>query len=425
MFKFICFDIHLKQQSFNKVITTHCGDFCVVYTYSVYKVSIWKNPADIVRCPCVTDLGITSTSEMAARMGRLVGFLLLGLLLTVDGTNWLGDMNREYIDVHEMILKDRVRADLETLKGKFKGLVTHVNEKLTLLRSYTTDSIEQLKNDAHANMEERDTTLKNNINELERHTREKVADLKDKMFENLKALDEASSEQRMWIRDWNDRRSRRHEEILSSNVGLCAYDENVGFENQTVTYNSAKGGFLDQHRSWQVLGGPKYNDETSAMRVLNRTSGMFKVPTGATGLYLFTFSVTMDTADLNTTEPSEYEFVKNGKPIPGTRMYSDAGVRRPGHGQTGIYDMVSGSNTILLKLEEDDEVGVKQLEDTDIPDYSVSFCGTLIHLEKVVFYFATNLYSTPVFRPRSLLEGWEQMHMILIFLRLGRLLLSP
>ena len=54
--------------------------------------------------------------------------------------------------------------------------------------------------------------------------------------------------------------------------------------------------------------------------------------------------------------------------------------------------MVSGSNTILLKLEEDDEVGVKQLEDTDIPDYSVSFCGTLIHLDKVVFYFATNLY---------------------------------
>ena len=131
-----------------------------MYTYSVYKVSIWKNPADIVRCPCVTDLGITSTSEMAVRMGRLVGFLLLGLLLTVDGTNWLGDMNREYIDVHEMILKDRVRADLETLKGKFKALVTHVNEKLTLLRSYTTDSIEQLKNDAHANMEERDATLK-------------------------------------------------------------------------------------------------------------------------------------------------------------------------------------------------------------------------------------------------------------------------
>ena len=95
-------------------------------------------------------------------MGRLVGFLLLGLLLTVNGTNWLGDMNREHIDAHEMILKDRVRADLETLKGKFKGLVTHVNEKLTLLRSYTTDSIEQLKNNAHANMEERDATLTNN-----------------------------------------------------------------------------------------------------------------------------------------------------------------------------------------------------------------------------------------------------------------------
>merc|ERR1712203_7436 len=62
--------------------------------------------------------------------------------------------------------------------------------------------------------------------------------------------------------------------------------------------------------------------------------------------------------------------------------YSDAGVRHPIRGRKAIYDKFPGSNTMLLKLEEGDEISVMQIEDTDIPDYHVSFCGTLIHLEK-------------------------------------------
>jgi len=316
-------------------------------------------------------------------MGQLLGFVLLGLLLivkTANGTDLLDDKNKKDIDLHETILKDGVMKDLQTLKKKFTDLVTHVNEKLTLLRSYTTKSIEQLKNDARTNMEQRDTTLKNNIAELEKHIRTKIADLNGKMVANLNALNEASSKQRSWIRDWNDVRSKQHENILGTHVSLCAYDH-AHFAKQTVTYDSSDGGFLDQHKSWKVMNGPENNDEMKAMEVLNRDTGLFRIPNGAAGLYLFTFSVTMDTADLST-EPAQYEFEKNGSPIPGTRMYSDAGVRHPIRGQKAIYDKVPGSNTILLKLEEGDEVSVKQMEDTDIPDYHVSFCGTLIHLEK-------------------------------------------
>ena len=114
-------------------------------------------------------------------MGRLLGFALLGVLLivkTANGTDLLDDKNKKDIDLHEKILKDKVMKDLQTLKKKFTGLVTHVNEKLTLLRSYTTDSIEQLKNDARTNMKLRDTTLKNNIDELENHIRTKKKQLR-------------------------------------------------------------------------------------------------------------------------------------------------------------------------------------------------------------------------------------------------------
>jgi len=317
-----------------------------------------------------------------------MGFVLLCVLLvvvTVNGQESLADKNKRDIAKHQDILKGNVTADLQTLKEKFKNLVEHVNEKLTVLRDYTTESIQKLKEDADFNMKAGDTTLKENTVKLEDYIREKINDLNTKMGENLEALSKASSDQRMFIRDWSDKRSKQHENILGTHVSLCAYDHgdfaDVKVLPQVVTYNSVRGGFLDQHKSWQVLAGPKNNDETKAMEVLNRDTGKFKVPKNASGLYMFTFSVTMDTADFNS-EPSEYEFEKNGDQILGTSIYSDAGLPHPVAGKTAIYDKVPGSNTIFLKLEADDEIGVRQTRKTDIPDFHVSFCGTLIHLEK-------------------------------------------
>merc|ERR1712012_195391 len=316
---------------------------------------------------------------------RLIALVLLVLVFASASfqDESLADKNKEDIVKHEEILKEKVAADLQELKTKFKELVTTVNSKLTELRDYTKDAIEKLQEDTTAHMNAGDTTIKENIKNLEEHIRNKVNEVNEKMVENLKALSKASAKQRKDIRDWNNERSRKHEEILGTHVSLCAYDygDYAKGKNHVVTYNSARGGYLDGHKSWQVLGGRKHNDEAMAMKVLNRTAGTFQVPKNASGLYTFTFSVTMDTADFSS-ESSMYEFVKNGEAIAGTRIYSDAGLPHPRKGRSAIYDTTPASNTIFLKLKEYDEVAVRQLKETDIPDYHVSFCGSLMHLEK-------------------------------------------
>jgi len=327
-------------------------------------------------------MGKLVLSTMPSRLIALVLLVLVFASASFQDES-LADKNKEDIVKHEEILKEKVAADLQELKTKFKELVTTVNSKLTELRDYTKDAIEKLQEDTTAHMNAGDTTIKENIKNLEEHIRNKVNEVNEKMVENLKALSKASAKQRKDIRDWNNERSRKHEEILGTHVSLCAYDygDYAKGKNHVVTYNSARGGYLDGHKSWQVLGGPKHNDEAMAMKVLNRTAGTFQVPKNASGLYMFTFSVTMDTADFNS-ESSMYEFVKNGAAIPGTRIYSDAGLPHPRKGRSAIYDTTPASNTIFLKLEEYDEVAVRQLKETDIPDYHVSFCGSLIHLEK-------------------------------------------
>merc|ERR1712156_831552 len=316
---------------------------------------------------------------------RLIAVVLLGLVVASASAQdeSLADKNKDDIVKHEDILKDKVAADLQELKTKIKQFVENVNSKLTELRSKTKEAIEKLQEDTAANMKTGDTTIKENIKKLEEHIRNKINEVNEKMVANLKALSKASAKERKDIRNWNDDRSTKHENILGTRVSLCAYDHGdyAKEKEHVVTYNSARSGYLDGHKSWQVLGGLKHNDEAMAMEVLNRASGTFKVPKNASGLYMFTFSVTMDTADFNS-ESSMYEFVKNGAAIPGTRIYSDAGLPRPKEGMSAIYDTTPASNTIFLKLEEYDEVAVRQLMDTDIPDYHVSFCGSLIHLEK-------------------------------------------
>lgn len=296
----------------------------------------------------------------------------------------LAEKNNEDIIKHDEILKDKVRVDLNTLKEKFQGLLTHVNEKLEGLRTYTTDAIKELKDNAETSMKGGDNTLQTNTQTLEKYIQDKINDLNDKMKANFIALSTLSSEQSNLIFDWNEKRSKLHENILSTHVSLCAYDHATYSQeaNQPVTYNGVGGGFLDSHKSWQVLGGTKHNGEAKAMEVLNRETGKFKVPENADGLYMFTFSVNMDTAGLNY-EPSEYKFEKDGEVVQGTGMYSDAGVPHPETGKRAVHDMVPGSNTILLQLKAGEEVAVRQTKERTLTDYQVSFCGTLIHLEKV------------------------------------------
>ena len=165
---------------------------------------------------------------------------------------------------------------------------------------------------------------------------------------------------------------------MKTHVALCAFDN--GHHGNTrdvvVNYNGPTGGFLDGKKTWQVFN-ESCNHESCAIQVLNRDTGAFKPPKNASGLYMFTFSVTMDVWEYTRgREPAEYQFRKNGDKIKGTSFYCDVG-------WSTNHDQVQGSKTILLKLSDNDEVDVVQLRDTDIADSRISFCGALIHLDKV------------------------------------------
>ena len=60
---------------------------------------------------------------------KLIAVVLLVLVVaSASGQDEsLADKNKEDIVKHEAILKDKVAADLQELKMKFKGLVTNVN----------------------------------------------------------------------------------------------------------------------------------------------------------------------------------------------------------------------------------------------------------------------------------------------------------
>merc|ERR1712223_1783453 len=195
---------------------------------------------------------------------RLIAVVLLGLVVASASAQdeSLADKNKDDIVKHEDILKDEVATDLQELKTK------------------TKEAIEKLQEDTAANMKTGDTTIKENIKKLEEHIRNKINEVNEKMVDNLKALSEATSKQRTSIRNWNNDRSTKHENILGTHVSLCAYDHGdyAKEKEHVVTYNSARSGYLDGHKSWQVLGGPKHNDEAMALKVLNRTAGTFKVP---------------------------------------------------------------------------------------------------------------------------------------------------
>ena len=119
----------------------------------------------------------------------------------------------------------------------------------------------------------------------------------------------------------------------------------------------------------------KTHEEACAMEVLNRQTGVFKVPANAGGLYMFSFGVTFDTRDFDEipSERNEYQFRKNKAIVKGVSIYADAAPNERS-------DRVPGSMTVLLQLEQNDEVDVVQTrkrQSRDIPDYNPTFCGTL------------------------------------------------
>jgi len=291
------------------------------------------------------------------------------------------------IEHFQEVLQTRVRKDILTLHKKFNDLVDEVNTALEGLQFYTEKSITELRKHTLANMVERDTSLDNNTRTFEEFARSRIEDLDNTMRENFENLNKISKDERSSTIEWIHQRSHQHEDLLKTEIGLCVYDHGhrgIG----VVTYNSAKGpaGYIDDHTKWTVFNATNPDNcclpltggkcEDCAMKVLNRQTGKFTVPPSAAGLYLFTFSATMDTFDFNHgLSPNEYKFEKNGEVLEETGLYADAG-------SNWKNDKVPGSRTIFLRLEDGDSVAVRQTRAKYVLDHHISFCGALIHLKK-------------------------------------------
>ena len=324
--------------------------------------------------------------------------------------------HEDAIEEFQEILQNQVRNDFLELEEKFNDLVEDINLTLESLQTYTNESIEELRKHTLDNMVERDQHLDNNMVSFESYITDKIEELNSTMKENFDKLNELSEGERHTIVGWIHQRTHSHEDILKSEIGLCAYDnghEGVG----VVTYNSGthSAGYVGGTKKWRVFNtthpdlcckGPGQGDdcEDCAMKVLNRQTGYFTVPQNAAGLYMFTFSVTMDTFDDYKLLPKEYKFEKNGHLLDDGLMgiYADAGSNR-------ANDKVPGSRTILLRLEDGDQVAVRQTR-ADGLDGQILFCGALLHLKKVheflckphfLTYFRCSRLSRLVAEPRS------------------------
>ena len=265
-------------------------------------------------------------------------------------------------------MKNLFLKTFEKIKTNFNAAIDSINKAIGGLKKYTDDSVVELKSHTRKFMEEGDKIHEKNLKKLEEYTHDRFDTFNKTMVENLDRLSDHTASERGAIIDWAHNRSHHHEDILKTHVALCAHDHghHGNTKNIAVNYNSSSGSFMDGKKNWQVFN-ETCNNEHCAMTVLNRDSGKFKPPKNASGLYLLTFSVTMDVwggISVRPHQPAEYQFRKNGVNIEGTSFYCNIGSSRQ-------HDKVQGSKTILLKLEEQDEVDVVQLRDTDIADTDI------------------------------------------------------
>jgi len=277
--------------------------------------------------------------------------------------------NKNDIEEIARILRETVKADLETLSAQHNKLVENAIDVIDKSLEYVDKFAEDLKTHLEKRIADLDENTMTNFELLESNTATMLTTLSETTMANLKNINTKSAEERNEIIWWTHHRAHLHEDILKTRVTACAYDHGH-FGAGVVAYNSKDGGYIEDSVSIRIYNKTDITQED----VLNRETGVFKVPEHGAGEYLFTFTVTIDSFDQKLS-PSAYFFLKNGEIIEGTKIYADVGFSK-------THDRVPGSRTILLKLEENDEVSVKQVYETDIQDYQISFCGALLHLEK-------------------------------------------
>jgi len=302
-------------------------------------------------------------------------FCIAWVFIQVDGTYDIqAHTNANEIENQWIILEESVMRDVLELKESLNKIVGDINTAFGEYRAFTEGSVRDLNLHIESDMRKSDETLEKNTMALEEYTKTKVREMNKTLLENLQTLSETMAQERSSIVDWANQRSSFHEDILKTDVALCAYDD-IQNSRGVVNYNGRHSGYINDQKRWRVFN-ESCSQESCAREVLNRQTGRFTVPKNADGLYLFTFSITMDTWDFIEGNTWDYYcFRKNGHEVIGTGLYGNVGSNEDS-------DKVPGSRTILLELNSGDVIDVYQRQEKNIPDRQASFCGSLIHLKK-------------------------------------------
>ena len=304
-------------------------------------------------------------------------FCMAWVFIKVDGTYDIeAHTNANEIENQWIILEESVMRDVLELKESLNKIVGDINTAFGEYRAFTEGSVRDLNLHIESDMRKSDETLEKNTKDLEEDTKKKVRKMNKTLLENLQSLNEVMAQERSSIVDWANQRSIFHEDILKTDVALCAYDD-IQNSRGVVKYNGRNSGYINDQKRWRVFN-ETCNQESCAREVLNRETGRFTVPQNADGLYMFTFSITMDTWDFIEGHSWDYYyFRKNGHEVIGTGLYGNVGSNEDS-------DKVPGSRTVLLELNSGDAIDVFQMQEKNIPDRQASFCGSLIHLKKVI-----------------------------------------
>ena len=331
-------------------------------------------------------------------MGFLLASLLLApclLLAIVDGSTLPKNINKSHIERQQKILEDAVKNDLLMVKEKLNTLANQTKIAMKNVRSYIEKSLIELKDHVEENMNHTDATINNKTVAFESYAKNNFEEMNETMLENLDKLNQLSADERNGIIGWSHRRNHHNEDILKTTVALCVYDHaHAGGPGQVVSYNSkTDSGYVEGQIKWRVFNetapeqccmNQQLDCEACAMKVLNRVTGVFTVPNNASGLYMFTFTVTMDVYSHKYPQPAEYQFRKNEHLIMGSKIFSNVGSKPLRKGSKAFSnDKAPGSKTIFLDLSVGDKVDVVQLLQKTVKDVKLSFCSVLLHLTKV------------------------------------------
>merc|ERR1712226_526390 len=234
-----------------------------------------------------------------------------------------------------------------------KAIIQHVNELNNMTTNKLEETLRKLQTAIEKNMELIvDQTAKNH-NALDTRSKNNEENILKETKAHFEALETNITA-----------RLAQHEKMLDTHVAICAQTGQSHIAGQ-VKYED----IFPDTPSIIVEGENKITSE-----VLDVSRGEFTAP--VSGTYKISFTAIIDTLRDTTDElaPAKFVFLQKRDgteyPLPYTTLTASAG-RRGG-------DKVPASRSVLLDLQKDDRVAVKQVKARAEISYRLTFCAHLI-----------------------------------------------